>query len=58
VLEKVLKANGYTESSLGNLQKRIDAAADDGMINDARRTEAHDNIPSLGNDVSYMTIGA
>ena len=53
VLEKVLKANGYTDSSLGNLRKRIDAAATDGVITDARRTEAHDNIRSLGNDVLH-----
>jgi hypothetical protein len=53
VLEKVLKTNGYTDSSLGNLQKRIDAATDDGVITEARRKQAHDNVRSLGNDVLH-----
>jgi hypothetical protein len=56
VLEKTLKANGYTRSndpSLKDLQKRIDAAAADGVITDARRKRAHDDIRSLGNDVLH-----
>jgi len=56
VLEKTLKANGYTKSndpSLRDLQKRIDAAAADGVITDARRKRAHDDIRSLGNDVLH-----
>lgn len=56
VLEKTLKANGYTKSndpSLRDLQKRIDAAAADGVITDARRKKAHDDIRSLGNDVLH-----
>jgi uncharacterized protein DUF4145 len=56
VLEKTLKANGYTRSndaSLRDLQKRIDAAAADGVITDARRKKAHDDIRSLGNDVLH-----
>lgn len=56
VLEKTLKANGYTRSndpSLRDLQKRIDAAAADGAITDARRKRAHDDIRSLGNDVLH-----
>jgi hypothetical protein len=56
VLEKTLKANGYTKGndpSLRDLQKRIDAAAADGVITDARRKRAHDNIRSLGNDVLH-----
>jgi hypothetical protein len=53
VLEKVLKENGYTDSNLGNLQKRIDAAAGDGLITEARRKQAHENVRSLGNDVLH-----
>jgi hypothetical protein len=56
VLEKTLKANGYTKGNdptLRDLQKRIDAAATDGVITDARRKKAHDDIRSLGNDVLH-----
>jgi hypothetical protein len=56
VLEKALKANGYTRSndpSLRDLQKRIDAAGNDGVITDARRKRAHEDIRSLGNDVLH-----
>ena len=56
VLEKTLKANGYTKSndrSLVDLQKRIDAAANDGIITAARQKKAHDDIRSLGNDVLH-----
>lgn len=56
VLEKTLKANGYTKSSdatLKDLQKRIDAAASDGVITDARRKRAHEDIRSVGNDVLH-----
>lgn len=56
VLEKTLKANGYTKTNdptLRDLQKRIDAAASDGVITDARRKRAHDDIRSLGNDVLH-----
>lgn len=54
VLEKTLKANGYVKTNdpnLRDLQKRIDAA--DGVITDARRKRAHDDIRSLGNDVLH-----
>lgn len=56
VLEKALKANGYTKGndpSLRDLQKRIDAAAADGVITQARQRKAHDNIRALGNDVLH-----
>jgi hypothetical protein len=56
VLEKTLKANGYIKSndpSLRDLQKRIDAAAADGVITDARRKRAHDEVRTLGNDVLH-----
>jgi hypothetical protein len=41
-LEKTLKANGYTkgnDAALKDLQKRIDAAAADGVITDAAERE-------------------
>lgn len=56
VLEKALKANGYikgNDPTLKDLQKRIDAAVTDGVITDARRKRAHDEIRSLGNDVLH-----
>lgn len=56
VLEKTLNANGYTrgnDPSLRDLQKRIDAAAVDGVITDARRKKADDDIRALGNDVLH-----
>lgn len=56
VLEKTLKANGYTKGNdptLRDLQKRIDAAAADGVITEARRKKAHDDIRALGNDVLH-----
>lgn len=56
VLEKALKANGYVKGNdpnLRDLQRRIDAAAADGVITDARRKRAHDEIRSLGNDVLH-----
>lgn len=56
VLEKALKANGYkkgNDPALTDLRKRIDAAAADGVITDARRKKAHDEIRSLGNDVLH-----
>jgi hypothetical protein len=56
VLEKTFKANGYTKGNdptLKDRQKRIDAAAADGVITNARQKRAHDDIRSLGNDVLH-----
>lgn len=56
VLEKALKANGYTkenDSRLTDLYKRIDAATADGVITQARQKRAHEDIRSLGNDVLH-----
>lgn len=56
VLEKTLKVNGYTKGNdpaLKDLQKRIDAAATDGVITQARQKKAHDDIRALGNDVLH-----
>lgn len=54
-LEKVLKANGYIrdKDKLKNLVQKIDAAASDGVLTDARRKRAHENIRVLGNDVLH-----
>lgn len=49
-LEKTLKANGYTK---GSLESKIDEAAADGVITEARRKRAHDDIRVLGNDVLH-----
>jgi Domain of unknown function (DUF4145) len=56
VLEKTLRANGYikgNDPTLRDLQKRIDAAAADGVITDARRKKAHEDIRALGNDMLH-----
>jgi hypothetical protein len=49
-LEKTLKANGYKK---GNLDGKIDEAAADGVITEARRRRVHENIRVLGNDVLH-----
>ncbi|MGH7429144.1 MAG: DUF4145 domain-containing protein [Candidatus Methylomirabilaceae bacterium] len=49
-LEKTLKANGYTT---GDLKNKIDTAAGDGVITDARKQRAHDEVRDLGNDVLH-----
>jgi len=63
-LEKTLKTNGYEDlSAKGHdkmrLQAKIDEAAADGIITEALRNRAHDEIRVLGNDVlhdSWMVI--
>lgn len=49
-LEKLLRSNGYTK---GTLASRIDEASADGVITEARRKRAHDDIRVLGNDVLH-----
>jgi len=49
-LEKTLKENGYES---GGLKDKIDAAADDGIITEARRKRTHEDIRVLGNDVLH-----
>lgn len=49
-LEKLLRANGYVK---GTLAARIDEAAKDGVITEARRKKAHDEVRVLGNDVLH-----
>ena len=52
-LEKTLTANGYDDGRGDNLFKRIDRAAEDGVITSARQKRAHDQIRTLGNDVLH-----
>jgi hypothetical protein len=55
-LEKTLKANGYAkdrDTKLTDLYKRIEAAAADGVITEARRKKAHEDVRALGNDVLH-----
>ena len=49
-LEKTLKANGYIK---GDLKGKIDDAAADGVLTEARRKRAHEDIRVLGNDVMH-----
>jgi uncharacterized protein DUF4145 len=49
-LEKVLAQNGYVR---GSLNARIDEASADGVITEARKRRAHDDIRVLGNDVLH-----
>jgi hypothetical protein len=49
-LEKALKANGYTK---GDLQQKIESAAADGVITQALKQSAHDDVRVLGNDVLH-----
>jgi hypothetical protein len=64
VLEKTLTKNGYDEVEItidasGNKRKtnklihRIEAAADDGVITQARKQRAHESIRVLGNDILH-----
>ena len=62
VLEKTLKKNGYDEVEIpvaGAMKKtrqlfhRIEAAANDAVITQARKTRAQENIGVLGNDILH-----
>ncbi len=48
-----MRANGYKTKQESNLYKQIEAAADDGVITQARKRRAHDEIRVLGNDVLH-----
>lgn len=50
VLEKTLRANGYTK---GSLKEKIDEAGDDGVITEARKKRAHEDIRVLDNDILH-----
>jgi hypothetical protein len=51
VLDKVMRDNGY--KSAGSLEKQIEAAAADGVLTEARKKRAHEDIRVLGNDVLH-----
>jgi len=53
VLDKTLRANGYKVKNGTTLEQQIDMAAADGVITQARRQRAHDEIRVLGNDVLH-----
>lgn len=53
VLDKTLRANGYKTRQEYNLYKQIEAAAEDGVITQARKRRAHNEIRVLGNDVLH-----
>ena len=48
-----MKANGYDTRENNNLYKQIEAATEDGVITQARKKRAHDEIRVLGNDVLH-----
>jgi hypothetical protein len=52
VLDKTMRANGYKPSK-ENLFDQIEAAAADGVITEARKIRAHNEIRVLGNDVLH-----
>src|SRR5262245_24359767 len=52
VLDKTLRANGY-KTKRENLRDQIDEAAADGVITDARKKRAHEEVRVLGNDVLH-----
>ena len=49
-LEKVLKKNGYDD---GGLERKINKAAEDGIITASRQKKAHEDIRVLGNDIMH-----
>ena len=53
VLDKTMRANGYNTRKDRNLFAQIEAAADDGVITEARKKKAHDEVRVLGNDVLH-----
>lgn len=53
VLDKTMRANGYNTRKDQNLYAQIETAADDGVITQARKRKAHDEVRVLGNDVLH-----
>jgi hypothetical protein len=53
VLDKTLRASGYKLKNGTSLEQQIDMAAKDGVITEARRKKAHEDIRVLGNDVLH-----
>jgi Domain of unknown function (DUF4145) len=53
VLDKTLRENGYKAKKGTTLEQQIDLAAGDGVITQARKRRAHDEVRVLGNDVLH-----
>lgn len=53
VLDKTMRANGYKTKQENDLYKQIEAAAQEGVITQARKKRAHDEVRVLGNDVLH-----
>lgn len=53
VLDKTMRANGYNTRQAANLYSQIEAAANEGVITQARKQRAHDEVRVLGNDVLH-----
>ncbi|MFT5232603.1 MAG: hypothetical protein ACI9UK_001171 [Candidatus Krumholzibacteriia bacterium] len=53
VLDKALRANGYKAKILSKLYFQIEAAAEDGIITQARKNKAHQDVRVWGNDVLH-----
>lgn len=53
VLGKTMRDNGYHTKKEPDLFKQIEAAAADGVITQARKQKAHDEVRVLGNDVLH-----
>lgn len=52
-LEKVFEANGYKTDELKSLYARINKASEEGIITEARKLRAHNEVRVLGNDVLH-----
>jgi hypothetical protein len=52
-LEKILIENGYTKKKDGDLMSRINKAADERLITDARSAGLNDTVRSLANDILH-----
>lgn len=52
VLDKTLRANGYKPKK-ESLKDQIDQACEDGVITQARKNRAHEEVRVLGNDVLH-----
>lgn len=53
VLDKVMRANGFKTKAEHSLAAQIDAACADGILTEARKRRAHDEVRVLGNDVLH-----
>lgn len=52
-LDKTLRSNGYKVGKRTSLKKQIDEAAQDGVLTEARKNRAHEDVRVLGNDILH-----